>query len=72
MAEYHVGCGIAGIYAGTLNKKGNMWQNKSCVTDEALDAVAGYLVMHNKELRFSYNNEQYVMRVEKMEDSNLK
>lgn len=68
MAEYHVGCGIAGIYAGTVNKKGNMWQNKSCVTDEALDAVAGYLVMNNKELRFSYNNEQYVMRVEKMED----
>ena len=35
MADYHVGCGIAGIYAGTLNKKGNMWVNKSeigCLT----------------------------------------
>ena len=26
MAEYHVGCGIAGIYAGTLNKKATYGQ----------------------------------------------
>lgn len=35
MAEYHVGCGIAGIYAGTLNKQGTEWLNKSEVTEEA-------------------------------------
>lgn len=30
MAEYHVGCGAFGIYAGTLNSKNkNLWQNKS-------------------------------------------
>lgn len=43
MAEYHVGCGIAGIYAGTLKKNGNEWLNKSLVTDEAIDAVRDYL-----------------------------
>ena len=26
MADYHVGAGCFGIYAGTLNKKGNLWQ----------------------------------------------
>jgi hypothetical protein len=40
MAKYHVGCGITAIYAGTLNKKGDMWINKSDVTDEAFSAVA--------------------------------
>lgn len=44
MAEYHVGCGVFGIYAGTLNKKGDLWQNKSDVTEEALGAVRDYMV----------------------------
>ncbi len=34
MAEYHVGCGLFGIYAGRLNKDKNMWVSKSDVTDE--------------------------------------
>lgn len=46
MAEYHVGCGAFGIYAGTLNSRNkSMWQNKTEVTDEALDAVRDYMVM---------------------------
>ncbi len=44
MAEYHVGCGMAGIYAGTLNKNKTMWQNKTEVTDEAISAVRDYMV----------------------------
>lgn len=45
MAEYHVGCGAFGIYAGTLNHKNKyMWQNKSEVTDEAIGAVRDYMV----------------------------
>lgn len=44
MAEYHVGCGASGIYAGTLNSKKNLWQNKSECTDEALAAVRDYMV----------------------------
>ena len=36
MAEYRVGCGAFGIYAGTLNSRNkSLWQQKSDVTDEA-------------------------------------
>ena len=46
MPEYHVGCGVFGIYAGTLNSKNkSMWKTKSEVTDEALCAVRDYMVM---------------------------
>lgn len=49
MAEYHVGCGLAGIYAGALKpKKKDEWLNKSLVTDEAIDAVRDYLFMNMK------------------------
>ena len=44
MAEYHVGSGWAGIYAGTLKKNGIEWLNKSVVTDEAIGAVADYFL----------------------------
>lgn len=45
LAEYHVGCGVFGIYAGTLNAKNkSMWQNKTECTDEALNAVRDYMV----------------------------
>jgi len=39
MPEYHVGWGLYGIYAGVVNKKGDMWLRKSVVTNEAIDAV---------------------------------
>ncbi len=64
---YHVGCGIAGIYAGTLKKSGDEWRQKNDVTHEALQATAQHLFFHNKEYRFSYDGECYVMRIEKME-----
>lgn len=55
MAEYHVGCGAFGIYAGTLNSKNkSLWQNKSEVTDEAVEAVRDYMV---QELLGGYDNE---------------
>ena len=45
MAEYHVGCGVFGIYAGTLNSRNkNLWKNKTECTDEALSAVRDYMV----------------------------
>ena len=45
MAEYHIGCGAFGIYAGTLNsKKKSLWQNKTECTDEAINAVRDYMV----------------------------
>ena len=52
MAEYHVGCGAFAIYAGTLNKKKDMWQNKSDVTEEATHAVVQHVkqeMVLNKE-----------------------
>ena len=45
MAEYHIGCGAFGIYAGTLNAKNkNLWQNKTECTDEAINSVRDYMV----------------------------
>lgn len=67
MAEYHVGCGIASIYAGRLNKSKTMWLEKSKVTDEATSAVAMYLLEEEKEMRFKYNGEWYVLQVVKEE-----
>ena len=64
MAEYHVGCGLAGIYAGTLNPKGDTWRNKSEVTREALSAVAQYLLFNNKGYGFEHDGKKYVMEVE--------
>ena len=43
MSEYHVGCGLAGIYAGKLNPKNKYeWKEKSEVTEEATTAVVQY------------------------------
>ena len=68
MAEYHVGNGFAGIYAGTLDKSGSMWRNKSDVTHEALCAVAQHLLFGGKEFRFQHKQKWYVLRVEEMEE----
>ena len=56
MAKYHVGCGIAGIYAGTLKKSGDEWLNKSDVTNEAINAVAQhmYFQVPEGEKSFAY------------------
>ena len=66
MANYHVGCGITEIYAGTLNKSGNMWTNKSIVTDEAYRAVAQYCIEHNEGMEFNYKGKRYRLCVEEI------
>ena len=43
MTKYHVGAGIAGIYAGTL-KNDSEWKDKTECTDEAINAVRDYMV----------------------------
>ena len=69
MAEYHVGCGAFGIYAGILNPKNKeMWRNKSDVTHEALCAVAQRLLFDKKEFQFQYNGKAYVMRIEELKE----
>jgi hypothetical protein len=56
MAEYHIGCGAFGIYAGTLNSKNkSLWQNKTECTDEAINAVRDYMV---QELLGGFNRDE--------------
>lgn len=66
MSEYHVGCGAFGIYAGILNKNKTMWKNKSDVTNEALDAVAQYLLQENMVMNFDYKDKKYCLKVEEV------
>lgn len=71
MAEYHVGCGVFGIFAGTLNKSKTMWRQKSDVTEEAINSVAYYLLEHSEKVSFTYRAKKYVMMVvEYKEDTN--
>ena len=44
--DIHVECSVFGtaIYAGKLNKKGNMWTQKKDVTKETIEAVRDYFV----------------------------
>ncbi len=67
MTEYHVGCGIAGIYAGTLNKKGDMWTNKSDVTYEAIMAVAYFLLTQEGSMKFNYQGKCYRLAITQVE-----
>ena len=67
MATYHVGCGITGIFAGTLNKKGTMWVNKSDVTDEAIMSVAQFLLENEEAAEFNYQGRRYRLSVEPQE-----
>ena len=69
MAEYHVGAGLFGIYAGTLNPKGDTWRNKSEVTREALCASAQYLLDNDKEYRFQRkaDGKWFAMRISEIE-----
>lgn len=74
MTEYHVGCGFAGIYAGTVRTHKNgerMWTNKSNVTDEAIGAVAQYLVQDESEYTFTMRGKRYVLKVEEIADEKI-
>ncbi len=67
MTEYHVGCGMSGIFAGTVRDyKGGrrIWAKKSDVTDEALGAVAEYLLDNDLEISFARDGKDFVMKVE--------
>ena len=69
MAEYHVGCGAFAIYAGTLNSRNkNLWQNKSEVTDEAVSAVAQYLLQENKVMYFEYKGKKHKLCVAEVDE----
>ena len=63
MAEYHVGCGLAGIYAGTLKKNGYEWLHKSNVTKEVLSAAAQYLLDNGVYYEIKRNGKTYHMTI---------
>lgn len=67
MAEYHVGCGLCGIYAGTINKNKTTWINKTDVTDEAVSAVAQWLLQQGEIMRFECGGEIYILSVSRAE-----
>lgn len=69
MSNYHVGLGLAGIYAGTM-KNDYEWRNKSDVTHEALCAVAQYLQENRKEFRFTLGDVKYRLAVEEIKEEN--
>lgn len=62
MAQYHVGCGLAAIYAGTMSKHG-VWKDKSPVTDEAVLAVANFLLDNKEMVTFSAYGKDYCMKI---------
>lgn len=64
MAEYHVGCGLFGIYAGILKSNGKEWKDKTDVTTEAVSAVADYLLMNHKEFHFEVEDKMMILKVE--------
>ena len=68
MPEYHIGCGAFGIYAGTLNRTKTLWQNKSEVTNEAICAVAEYLLQENKMVRFEKNGKLFDLKVQEADE----
>lgn len=68
MPDYHVGCGAFGIYAGTLNRTKTLWQNKSEVTNEAICAVAEYMLQENKRMRFEKNGKLFELKVQEVSE----
>lgn len=69
MADYRIGCGAFGIYAGVLNKKGDKWLHKSDVTDECINASAQFLLENDQCLKFEYKGKKYVMRIDERKES---
>lgn len=76
MAQYHVGCGIAGIYAGTLKpKKKDEWLNKSDVTNEAIGAVVNHMYLEKPKDKDVYgyvfqmmDGKRVALKLEVLED----
>lgn len=67
MAEYHVGCGLFGIYAGTLDSKSKaIWRDKTDVTEEAICAVSQYLINTGKCPRIRVGDKHYVLKLEEV------
>jgi len=67
MQKYHVGLGLARIYAGRINKKGDTWLEKNDVTQEALNSVAIFLINKDESMLFEYMGKEYILSVKEVE-----
>lgn len=63
MQRYHVFCGKQVIYAGQINEQGNMWVDRSDVTDECTSAVAQWLYDNKKSMSFVIDGKRCTMIV---------
>ena len=68
MTEYHVGCGLAGIYAGRLKKNGYEWIDKSDVTKEVLQCALNYLYTNEITITGTIDGKKYIMSVAPMRE----
>lgn len=68
MAEFKVGCSplTSKIFAGKVSKNGMWWDRKYDITDTAVGAVAQHLLQLNQKMQFTYNGEEYELKVEKI------
>lgn len=66
--KYSIGCGLFGIYAGILKPNGEEWKDKTDVTEEAMSAVAQYLLMNHKEFRFKVEDKMMVLKVVELDE----
>lgn len=68
MRKFNVGCGMAGIYAGILSKDKTQWISKSEVTDDAIMAVAQFLMQKDEIILFEKYGKKYKMEVREAAD----
>lgn len=69
--KYHVACGLTSIVAGTVKRiDGNEteFKDRNDVTDEAISAVAQYLLQHRIRMKFKYQDKWYALGVEEIID----
>lgn len=68
MADYHVGCGYNAIYAGTLIKNSQLWRNKSECTEEAVAAVANYMLLKDSHFEVTINGLAYKLELVRIDE----
>lgn len=65
MGKFRVGCSPLSnkIFAGQVLKNNKWGKTRHEVTDDAINAVAQYLLKSEEGLAFSYNNKRYELKV---------
>jgi len=68
MSNFKVGCSplTSRLFAGKVLKNGMWGKPKHDVTDSAVGAVAQHLLQLDEKMQFTYNGEQYEIKVVKV------